>query len=81
MIERQSDMLKETNACVGHFDAGMMPVEEVDAEKVFELDYALADAGLANAEGLCGAAETTVLRDRQRLQHRGQFNIRVHKIP
>ena len=74
-------MLKETNACVGRFHSGMMPIEEVDAQKVFELDHPLADAGLANAKRLRGAAETEVLRDRQGLDLRGQFNFRVHENP
>jgi hypothetical protein len=81
MLERQSDMLKETNACVCHFDSGMMPIEKVDAQKVFELDHALADARLTNANRLRGSAEIEMLRDRQGLDHRGRFNFRVPNIP
>ncbi len=50
MIERHLDMLEELTAGIGYFDPGMMPVEEVDAEKFLELPHALTDAGLANAK-------------------------------
>jgi hypothetical protein len=74
-------MLKETNACVGHFYSGMMPIEEVAARKVFELDHALADAGLANPKRLRGAPEIEMFSHRQGLDHRGQFNLWFTKIP
>ncbi len=72
---------KKMNACVGYFDSGMMPIEQVDAQKVLKFHYALADAGLANAKRLRRAAKIEMLRDRQGLDHRGQFNFRVHESP
>ena len=48
---------KKMNACVGYFDSGMMPIEQVDAQKVLKFHYALADAGLANAKRLRRAAK------------------------
>ena len=61
--------------------AGMMPVEEVDAEKFLELPHALADAGLANAKRLRAAAETAMLGDLHGLKDRSQFNFWVHRNP
>src|SRR5450631_4847382 len=69
------------NARVCHFDSGMTPIEKIDAQKVFEFHHALADARSADAERLRGAAETKVLRHRQGLDHRGQFNFRLHENP
>jgi hypothetical protein len=44
MIERHFNLLKETTAGIGHFDSGMMPVEQVDAQTVFKCSHAPADA-------------------------------------
>ena len=54
MINRKFGVLEEMRAGVCHFDAGMVPIEEVDAELVFEPYHALANAGLANAKRLGG---------------------------
>jgi hypothetical protein len=66
MIERHFDVLKEMPASIGHFDSGMMPVEQVDAQKVLKCSHALAYAGLANAKRLRSAAEAKGLSGNNR---------------
>ncbi len=81
MIERHFDMFEELTASIGHFDPGMIPIEQVDAENVLELPHALADAGLANAKRLRGAAETAMLRDLQGLNTEVSSIFGFIKIP
>jgi hypothetical protein len=57
MIERHLDVLEKLTAGIGHFDPGMMPVEQIDTQNVLKFPNALADAGLADAKRLGGSCD------------------------